>query len=84
MWGGGAAAPPPPCAPYGARGGHYCSNFPHLVRGKRINTKTFALQFSTRRYPCLNELYHLFYDKNKIKLIPYNIFELLTPVALAH
>ena len=40
------------------------------------------MQFSTRKYPCLNELYHLFYKK--IKIIPYNIYDLLTPIALAH
>ena len=44
---------------------------------------TYGLQFSTRRYPCLNELYQSFY-KNKIKIIPHNIYDLLTPIALAH
>jgi len=33
--------------------------------------------------PCITELYHLFYVKDK-KVIPENIYELLTPVALAH
>jgi len=33
--------------------------------------------------PCLTELYSLFY-LNDIKIIPNNIYELLTPVALAH
>ena len=33
--------------------------------------------------PCLNEINLLFYP-NGIKLVPYNIYELLTPVALAH
>lgn len=48
---------------------------------------TYGLQFSTRGYPCgakaRNELYYLFYN-NKIKTVPYNIYELLTPIALAH
>jgi hypothetical protein len=39
--------------------------------------------FSTRQLPCFNELYELFY-RNKIKVIPNNIYELLTPIALAH
>jgi hypothetical protein len=32
---------------------------------------------------CITELYSLFYP-NKVKVIPHNIYELLTPVALAH
>lgn len=33
--------------------------------------------------PCLTELYNLFY-KEGVKVIPEAIYELLTPVALAH
>jgi hypothetical protein len=33
--------------------------------------------------PCLTKLHSLFYP-NGIKIIPHNIYELLTPVALAH
>ena len=33
--------------------------------------------------PCITELYYLFYP-NKVKIVPHNIYELLTPVALAH
>ena len=33
--------------------------------------------------PCFTELYNIFYA-NGVKLIPKNIYELLTPVALAH
>ena len=32
---------------------------------------------------CLTELHYLFYP-NGVKIIPKNIFELLTPIALAH
>ena len=59
----------------------YCSSVPNLNKGNRNGTVTYGLQFSTRKYPCLNELYHLFYKK--IKIIPYNIYDLLTPIALA-
>ena len=34
--------------------------------------------------PCITELYHLFYVNPDKKVIPQNIYELLTPVALAH
>ena len=33
--------------------------------------------------PCLTELHSLFYV-NKVKVIPHNIYKLLTPIALAH
>src|SRR4051812_34204473 len=33
--------------------------------------------------PCITELHSLFY-LNKVKVIPSNIYDLLTPVALAH
>jgi len=33
--------------------------------------------------PCLTELHSLFYPDG-VKIIPNNIYELLTPVALAH
>jgi hypothetical protein len=33
--------------------------------------------------PCLTELYSLFYI-NKVKVIPDNIYDLLSPIALAH
>ena len=62
---------------------HYCSSLPSLVIGKINGTITTGLQISTRRYPCFNELYNLFYNNN-IKVIPYNIYDLLTPIALAH
>ena len=43
---------------------------------KSISTKTL-------RFPCLNEYHDLFY-KDKIKFVPLNIQDLLTPRGLAH
>jgi len=37
----------------------------------------------TRSYPVFTELHRNFYS-NGIKIVPLNIYELLTPVALAH
>jgi hypothetical protein len=34
--------------------------------------------------PCLTELHTLFYPNKGVKVIPQNIYDLLTPVALAH
>jgi hypothetical protein len=61
----------------------YCSSCPFLVSGVRAGVRHYGLQFFTRALPCLTEIYSLFYI-DSIKVIPQNIFELLTPVALAH
>ena len=40
---------------------HYCSRLPYIVKSNRKGKDLFALEFSTRYLPCLNELYLLFY-----------------------
>ena len=62
---------------------HYCSSSPCLVGGVRAGNRFYALQIFTRAMPCLTELHSLFYP-NGIKIIPHNIYNMLTPVALAH
>jgi hypothetical protein len=62
---------------------HYCASSPSLVAGTRAGVRYYGLEFFTRAYPCFTELYLLFYS-NGVKVVPDNIYELLTPVALAH
>lgn len=62
---------------------HYCNRNPYLVERVREGVKTFGLEFYTRSLPCISEIYSLFYPYG-VKIIPENIYELLTPVALAH
>jgi len=62
---------------------HYCSTFPYFTTGARKGVKTTSVTFITRALPCFTELHPLYYG-NKVKGIPANIYELLTPVALAH
>jgi hypothetical protein len=62
---------------------HYCSSYPDVRIRTSFGKKTIALQFFTRSMPCLTKLHSLFYP-NGVKIIPHNIYELLTPVALAH
>jgi len=62
---------------------HYCSSSPRLTTSIRAGNWNYGLQFVTRSMPCLTELHSLFYP-NGVKIIPNNIFELLTPIALAH
>jgi LAGLIDADG DNA endonuclease family len=63
--------------------GHYCSSIPTFVLGIRNDTKTYALLLQTIALPCFTELRTLWYPKGK-KIVPENIYDLLTPIALAH
>lgn len=69
---------------------HYCSapfklsktSLPARPAGARAKT-FYAVYFSTRSYPCFTEFYFLFY-KNKVKVVPHNLYDLLTYESLAH
>ena len=62
---------------------HYCGSSPQLTTGVRSGKRYYGLQFFTIAMPCITELYYLFYPES-VKSIPFNIYELLTPIALAH
>lgn len=63
---------------------HYCGSMPSLgVRFSSKGTKLFSLKFSTRALPCFSDIYNMFYNNGK-KVVPNNIYNLLTPIALAH
>lgn len=62
---------------------HYCSRYPYSYASIRNDKPHYNLTITTRALPCFTELYYLFYNKGK-KIIPHNIYDLLTPVALAH
>lgn len=62
---------------------HYSSNTPIIVKSFQKGKFNYGLEFCTRYLPCFNELYNLFYKNNK-KIIPYCIYDLLTPIALTH
>lgn len=62
---------------------HYCSSYPQLTKGIRAENLFYGLQFFTRSLACFTELHSLFYPQG-VKVIPDNIYELLTPVALSH
>lgn len=62
---------------------HITKSVPFLVSGVRLDKRLFGVQFNTRSLPCLTELHSKFYH-NGVKIIPENIYDLLTPVTLAH
>lgn len=60
---------------------HFCSRGPYITKvGKKFH---YGIGFTTRTLPCLTELYNLFYVDNK-KILPDNLYDLLTWEALAH
>lgn len=64
---------------------HYCSSYPHTKSGIRAGKRFFGIGFFTRSLPCFTELHSYFYDALGKKVIPVcQIYDLLTPVALAH
>jgi len=62
---------------------HYCNICPYVLKNFIKDKVHFALCFYTRGLPCFNELRSLFYI-NRVKIVPKDIYNLLTPVALAH
>jgi len=62
---------------------HYCNKCPQLTSRKLKGNRHYALQIITRSMLCFTELHSLFYPKG-IKLIPRDMYNMLTPVALAH
>ena len=65
---------------------HYCSNYPqfHLRAASKLNDKNFtSIYFATRTLPCLTVYYNMFYQK-KVKIVPLDLYNLLTYEALAH
>lgn len=62
---------------------HYCSSYPSLVKTKLKGKIFYAVCLTTRVLPCFTELYNLFYVKGK-KVVPSNLFEILTYEGLAH
>ena len=62
---------------------HYCNAYPQLTKSIRGGKSLYGLSVYTRGLPCFTKLYNLFYV-NKVKVVPHNIYDLLTPVAFAH
>jgi len=62
---------------------HYCNTGPKLASYVRVDRISYALGVFTRSLACFTELHCLFYPEG-VKVIPQNIYDLLTPVALAH
>jgi hypothetical protein len=61
----------------------YCHSIPCLVNKKTKGIVYPALQFETRALPCFINLYDQFIT-NGTEPVPVSLYDLLTPIALAH
>ena len=62
---------------------HYCSRGPSVTKAILHKKVHYGLSFTTRSLNCITELYELFYLEKK-KIVPKNLYELLTWEGLAH
>ena len=53
-----------------------------IVRDNRTNKIYSSTSFTTMQLPCFNVFKELFYLSN-VKVVPNNIYDLLTPIGLA-
>jgi hypothetical protein len=71
---------------------HFCSSIPYCDNAKLKGKFYYGIRMDTRAYSCLTDLYELFYipitqPDGKIsykKIVPLDIYNLLTPMALAY
>jgi hypothetical protein len=61
----------------------YCAGLPYLDSSVIKGVRHYKAVFTTRTYTVMNELYDMFYVEG-IKVVPQEIYHLLSPVALAH
>jgi hypothetical protein len=61
----------------------YCNSYPKFYSSKFKDKYYYRVVIGTRNYPFLNEIYDMFI-KNGKKRVPVDIYNELTPIALAH
>jgi hypothetical protein len=62
---------------------HFCSSLPYPDNTVLKNIQYYGIRMDTRAYACLTTLYQMFYI-DKVKVVPVDIYNLLTPVAFAY
>jgi hypothetical protein len=62
---------------------HFCSSVPYCDNALLKNKQYYGIRMDTRAYFCFTLLYDMFY-KDKIKIVPADIYNLLTPIVFAY
>jgi hypothetical protein len=62
---------------------HFCSNYPSITTTYLKNKKFKGVSLVTRFYPCLTELYNIFYMKG-VKIVPLDLYEIIDYELLAY
>lgn len=63
---------------------HYCMTVPKLIKNKSANGRiSYDIELVTRSLPCFTILRRMFYN-GRIKILPNNIYDLLTYESIAH
>ena len=60
-----------------------CGSYPKLVKAKIKGRDFYGIEITTRALPCFTQLRDIFY-RGRIKIIPENLYDLLTYEGLAH
>lgn len=61
----------------------FCAGLPYIESNKLNGILHYKVTFTTRTYVILNIIYYMFIIKG-VKVVPQEIFHLLSPIALAH
>lgn len=62
---------------------HFCSSVPYSDNAIFKNKQYYGIRMESRAYSCFTLLYNNFY-LNKVKVVPEDIYNLLTPLAFAY
>jgi hypothetical protein len=62
---------------------HYCSSYPQIIKTKFNGKIFYGIFFTTRSFPCFTKFYEMFYN-NKIKIVPLDLYNLLTYKSFCH
>ena len=61
-----------------------CSGYPWLTKNLKRGKLFFGIEFQTRQLKCFNEIYNIFYENIKIKMIKSELYDYLDYIVIAY